>query len=281
MSDFYGRKYQVLIGPRGEPGILVEGLRCTFAIEKTLTQEPNQTTIEIYNLSPKNRNLILDRETSVIVNAGYEGTMRTIFVGDVVKVTPRWQSTDIVLQIEAGDGQNAYNNARLDISLAPGTNFRRAFEVVVESLGLTRGEVKGVNDEQQFLNGLTLSGSSKEQMNMLMERQGLGWSIQDGQIQVLPRDDATSEEAILLTPETGLIGSPFQAKVIRQDTLARSSLGALEGAISVTSLLNPRIRPGRRIRVQSRFIDGTFIVEKVRHFGDTHGKPWYTEVEAR
>jgi len=63
--------------------------------------------------------------------------------------------------------------------------------------------------------------------------------------------------------------------------LARVGKGKEESGVSATSLLNPEIRPGRRVQVESQFVNGVFKVEKVTHSGDTHSTQFYSEVEAR
>jgi len=80
---------------------------------------------------------------------------------------------------------------------------------------------------------------------------------------------------VLLTPDTGLIGSPERSDDIEETQSGeRKRLGW-----RVKSLLNPQIRPGDRLQIKSAEVDGVFRAENVNHFGDTEGGDWYTEAE--
>ena len=45
------------------------------------------------------------------------------------------------------------------------------------------------------------------------------------------------------------------------------------------SLLNPKIRPGEAVVIQSRDVDGEFRVDTVTHSGSTRGNDWETVAE--
>ena len=117
-----------------------------------------------------------------------------------------------------------------------------------------------------------------------MGRQGLEWSIQEGQLQVLPPDEGSDEDVVVLSAATGLIGTINKTKVVNQSLLTKKDGKLINAGISCTSLLNPDIRPGRRIKIESSFrpdLNGIYRVIKVKHTGDTHAQPWYSEIEAR
>ena len=52
MTVFFDRKVRVVVGPPGELGTSIEGLRISFSIKKTSAKHPNKSKIEIYNLDP-------------------------------------------------------------------------------------------------------------------------------------------------------------------------------------------------------------------------------------
>jgi hypothetical protein len=45
-------------------------------------------------------------------------------------------------------------------------------------------------------------------------------------------------------------------------------------------LMVPDVWPGRRVRIESEEIDGTFQVSKASYSGDTRGDSWNIEIEA-
>lgn len=280
MSELYGRTVEVLIGPRGQNGKLFQDLRISFRIEKSLESNPNTATIEIYNLAESSRSLVEQNGSVVQLRAGYGENAKVLFLGDVARTTTKRSGPDIVTSIEAGDGEFAYQNASADISLGPGAKYSQVFSALGSRLGVNQGQVKITNPNDQFQQGYSYSGMARDALDVLTEKQGLEWSIQDNQLQVLPADVATDETVIVLNPGTGLVGSPFKTKILRPD-LARVGKGKEEAGVNVTSLLNPEIRPGRRIKVEAQFVNGLFKVERVIHSGDTHSTQFYSEVEAR
>ena len=306
MSDIlFDRKYALLIGPKysgreNDPnGIKIEGLRVTFKCEKNLEKNPNAITLEVYNLSKDSRSLLEENSTrdlatgevtkwdpkthppTIIFNAGYAQNIKNLFVGNTARVVTKRVGTDIITTIEAGDGEEAFAKARLDKSFAPGTKVNDVLTNIKAALGLDKGQEKGIDLKDQFLNGMTLSGPARNHLDMITERQGLEWSIQNNQLQIIPRGVYTDEEVILLNSETGLIGTPTKTKIINKSLVKGADGKEVESGVTCTALLNAEIKPGRRIKIESEFINGVFRVQKVTHSGDTHSNNWYSEIEAR
>lgn len=281
MSQLYGRTVQVTVGVRGQPGTLVEKLRTTFKIEKNLEKTPNNSIIEIYNLSAHTRALFEAKNMAVRVTAGYGDQAKDIFIGDIATVVTKRTGADIITSIEAGDGLLAYQNQEADLSFAPGAKVGSVLDQLIGSFGLIKGEVQGLDLSSTYLNGVSFSGKVHNHLDTLVGKtQGLGWSIQDGQIQILPKKAGTTVPAVLLSPSTGLVGSPFKRVVLNQDIAKKTDGRDAENGVQVKSLLNPDLNPGRLIVVQAQFVSGTFKILKVVHEGDTHGKTYYSDVEA-
>jgi len=280
VSEQYGRIVEVLIGPRGQNGKLFRDLRVAFRIEKSLESTPNSASISIYNLSEGSRSLVEQDGAVIQLRAGYGENVKLLFIGDIARTTTKRSGGDIITEVEAGDGEFAYQNATANVSLGPGAKYSQVFQALGNRLGLTQGTVKITNPNDQFQQGYSYSGAARDALDILTEKQGLEWNIQDGQLQVLPADVTTDDLVIVLNPGSGLVGSPFKTKILRPD-LARVGKGKEESGVSATSLLNPEIRPGRRVQVESQFVNGVFKVEKVTHSGDTHSTQFYSEVEAR
>lgn len=277
----YGRSVQVSVGQRGQPALLIQKLRIVFKIEKTLEKTPNNSTIEIYNLSDKSRAIIERKAGAIRVTAGYGDRIKDLFIGDIGSVVTKRSGADIITSIEAQDGLLAYQSKEVDLSFAPGAKVGTIINQLVNAFGLTKGEVQGLNEEDQYLNGISFSGKIHKHIDTVLQKQPqLDWSIQDGQLQILPKVKASTRSAILLTPDTGLVGSPFKRVVLNQDIAKKVSGTDAENGVKVKSLLNADITPGRLIRVEAQFVTGTFKVEKVDHDGDTHGTSFYSDIEA-
>lgn len=277
----YGRNVQISVGQRGKPALLITGLRMVCKIEKTLEKTPNNTQIEIYNLSDKSRAVFEQKNAAIRVRAGYGDRVKDIFIGDIGSVVTKRTGADIITQVEAQDGLLAYQSKEADLSFGAGAKIGTILDQLVGAFGLTKGEVQGLDTEDQYLNGVSFSGKVHKHIDTLLEKQPqLSWSIQDNQLQILPKVKASTRPAVLLTPETGLIGSPFKRVVLNQDIAKKQSGADAENGAKVKSLLNADIVPGRLIRVEAQFMTGTFKVEKVTHEIDTHGTSYYSDIEA-
>ena len=115
MSNLFGRKYKVIVSTKGTSGIDITGLRAVFTIEKSMSAEPNRSTIQIYNLSPETQNFILSEAKRILIEAGYDNSEQygLIFDGDIVKAIRRAaQSIDKVTEVIAQDGDMSKSEAK-------------------------------------------------------------------------------------------------------------------------------------------------------------------------
>lgn len=256
------------------------GLRMEFKVRKTLKGQPNTLDVRISNLAAQTRAQMQKKGAKVTLLAGYEenpdqllfnGDARTI---DHVRRGPEW-----LTRVQCGDGEVAMQKRAVNLSFAPGAKVSDVVLQLAQATGLDlgnvsarlkRGDFKGA--ASQFLGGYAASGRSFAQLQSVARAAGLDVSVQDGALQLLGATDATSEEAVLLSADTGMVESPEHGSPEKSGD---------DAVVKVKSLLQPSIRPGRRIRIESISLKGTFVVETVHHTGDTHGAPWYSEVECR
>lgn len=277
----FGRKVQVSVGQRGKDALLIEGLRIVFKIEKTLEKTPNNSMIEVYNLSPQSRAAFEQKNAAIRVTAGYGDRAADIFIGDIAKVITKRSGADIITSVEAQDGLLAYQTKEADLSFAAGSKVGDILNQLTQAFGLTKGEVQGVDEGDEYLNGASFSGKVHAQLDALLGKQpGVEWSIQDNQLQILPKSKGSSRPAIFLSPDTGLVGSPFKQVVLNQDIAKKKEGKEVENGLTLKSLINADIVPGRLIKVEAQFVNGLFKVQKVVHAGDTHAVTFYSDVEA-
>lgn len=260
---FFDRSVAIQFGVPGQLGKLFTELRVVFDIDKTASSEPNKAKITIYNLSKDSRSLIEKPGLVVVLQAGYGGVTETIFTGDIKRPMNRREGPDFLTDIEGGDGETAYQVSMVNQSFSPGVTFPSALDFVAKSLGLPVKTPEGVKNET-YGGGLVLSGTSKDALDKLTEKQGLVWSIQDGVIQIIQAKTGTSEEAVVVGADSGLIGSPKKK----------------DDGIEFVSLLNPKIKPERPVLLQSLGFQGFVVPKKVRHKGDSHQGDFFTVVEA-
>jgi hypothetical protein len=263
-EPLFDRRWAVTIGPPGQAGRKWDNLRVSFSIEKTGDATPNALDLAIYNLSADSRAWIAKKGMAVMVDAGYaDPGAKLLYSGTLERVSHSKEGPDWVSRIESADGVAAHRSIILAESFGPGTTEASIVRAVADKLGVTVGELKGLSDTK-FGQGRQLTGPAGRELDALCRSRGLRWSIQDGVLQILPLAQALNLEAVVLSAETGLVGSPDKT----------------ERGVKMVSLLQGGINPGRLIKLESRNIKGLYIAEKVTHSGDSHGRDWYTTIEA-
>lgn len=247
-------------------GVKATGLRIAFDIEKTnIGREANKATITVYNLNETTRTLTQKKDTVVILEVGYGENLEQLFVDNITKSSTKRQGADIVTTLEYDN--KALRETRFNKSYSAGVSikttikevaqtFRDAGGVIIGNLGERFASI----DDKQEQTGLALSGMAKDVMDDLIGKLDLEWNIQDNELHILKPDEGIpGEEAVLLTPQTGLIGSPAK----REDD-----------GVEFMCLIIPGIYPGKLIQIRSKHIFETYKVIKAIYRGDTHGQLW-------
>jgi hypothetical protein len=281
MSDLFNRDIAVTVGTLriaarvkqagGSALVAQPTLRVAFAVEKSLNRDPNKAEISIYNLNDEHRKA-LQKKQACIIEAGYVNTMEKLFNGDLTFVSHNRETVDWVSKMQAKDGGVQYASARINKSFRPGTQMTAVLNQAAQALGVGMGNAQQAFSGSlrggltQFTKGVTLSGRVSDVLDKFVSSAGMEWSIQDGQLQVLQSKSTTQQFVINLSADSGMIGSP--------------ELGE-KGIVKVRSLLMGGLLPGRKVKIESAMVTGFFRVEKVKHYGDTWGTDWYSEMEAK
>lgn len=259
-------------------GVQIEQLRVSFKIKKTLSKEPNDCEVTVYNLAKENRVRFQKKGAHVVLEAGYKDSLGQIFNGDSRVASSAQMGPDWVTKILLGDGERAYRYSNVSESFRPGTPTADVFARIANGMGLDAASAVGLAKDAItgiFRNGFTASGRSSDVVDKLLKSHNLSWSIQDGRLQVLGEDEYSGLTRVDLSPTTGLVGSPeYGTPPKNSPTKPRKP-----PLLKVKSLLQATIRPGCKIRVESENVKGDFRVEQVEHTGDTHGNEWYSESE--
>lgn len=281
MAELYLRRVSLDVIPLQGSIKKIEGLRIKFKVGKQDDKTPNKAEIEVYNLSKDTRSIIEGEKISVRLTVGYQGlgtdnargNLETIFFGNIhsagskkkkkAGVSSKLEGVDLVTKINAIDGLNRFRNARLDKGYPPNTKLKDILDDMAVAMGLGVGIVEGIPDKN-YANGISFSGNVKNHLTDLCLSNGLEWSIQDETLQIIPENQATSESIILLNKDTGLIGVPEST----------------DAGCKFEALLNPKLRPGRRVKIESKVLNGVFKVRKGNFDGDSHGGEFLSKCEA-
>jgi hypothetical protein len=265
------------IASRSLTGTVKPTLRVQFKIVRALKKDPNTGEIIIYNLNKDNRVRLQEKNIPTTVEAGYVDNVSQIFGGVLQFGSNVKQGTDWVTTIQTGDGGDIYKKARINTSLKGPTSMGELLNIAGEALGLKPGNLQEkVRDGslraelQEIVGGRVLSGSAEKVFSRIAKAMGYGWSIQNGQIQLLgPRETIDNRATVLKVVDgvtTGLIGSPEPGE---------------KGVVKARALLQPDLVPGRKVQIISKEVNGFFRAEKVIFTGDTWTGDWYSDIEAK
>jgi hypothetical protein len=272
MSVLFRRQVIVIVDD-----LQVKDLRMTFKVTKTLKKEPNSCVATITNLAQGTRSAMRSKGAKLSVLAGYDGRVQEIFSGKTRRINhlherPEWTTT-----IECGDGEQEFLWSRVSSSFSAGTKWRdvvhQVGKALLENTGNLEEKLRPVAD--QFVNGYTAHGRASVALDKLLKGKNLEWSIQDGRLQVLSPGEHNTDDITVLSPDTGLVGSPEFGSADK-----KSEKQHLPDVLKAKMFLMPHLRCGSRVRVNSRQIKGDFMVTELHHSGDTSGDEFYTEIEA-
>ena len=273
----FDRVAVVDIGRPGEQGIRISTLRLSFSVVKSDKPDANTAKVEIYNLSPDGRAQIESTENRMILSAGYlQDVIKVLAVGDVTSFYTEQRNGDNITVIEAGDGIRALTDTRISISYEDGISAQAIVDDIANTLALEA--VDNLADlTGTYRNGFTFAGQAKQALEELAHRFDFEWSIQNGVLQILPRREADTREIVVLTPDTGMIGSPQTM----DDVGVNISDNKEQPGITLSCQLQPRLVPGGVVEVISRDYNGLYRITEVEHTGDTRSQSWTSTIKAR
>lgn len=260
----FGRQIRLWLGNDSE-SIVIDNLRISFTVEKSLTAEPNAGEINVYNLTRSNQNLLVSKVyNKAVLMVGYEEP-RVIYGGDIIKAVVIRDDLDYIVKLDLGDGQNDIIGARVNTTLKAGATDE---DIAKEAVKAMKGSEEGVIDvpiKKGLPRGKVLVGNARDVLNKIAKNQKADWSIQDGEVIVLPKDKILSDnEGFVLSQDTGMIGSPQKTA----------------DGLEVDCLINPALVIGALVRIQSIDVgfNGDYKITSLIHEGDNYADEWYSKI---
>ena len=264
-----------VVNDRNVGGFRVPGFRINFRVTHDLVGKTNRMSCNIFNLGEGTRGKMKEDKAEVRIEAGYPGNFGLVFSGTAAKISSEKTPTGYVTSIEGKAGLKSLSKT-LNKSFPPGTPYQDILLEVVQALGVDTTQVESDISSGKFTSavacqGYALAGLASVVLNKLGESFGFSWSIQNDELVMLRSDGTVIGDSILLTPDTGLLGSTTQIIDERRKN---------EFIVKGRALLHAGIIPGRELGINDSNVSGFFKVTKVQHSGDTHGENWFSDFEA-
>lgn len=286
---------------QSERALDLSELRFTFQISQADYETPNTAAIRVYNLSEPTVRKIRGEYSRVVVQAGYKNAAAgVIFQGDIRQIfTGRENNVDSYLDIFAADGDLGYSYGQTNRTWGPGTSAKQVAQDLATDMGFTLGAfpdltgpagLTGPNLDIVF-NGKIGFGISRALMRNVADAMGCTWSIQNGQVQIVPLQGYMPGEAVVINALTGMIGIPVQTDAgiqfrcllnsrLRIGTLVQLNNKDINQLIESKGPPTPYNRPYSGLQFAAKVVeaaDGLYRLYVVEHVGDTRGQPWYSE----
>jgi hypothetical protein len=266
----FGRNVAVEIGVPGTPGIRVDGLRVGFKVDHKLSKAASTATIRIWNTSPATRARMLLPGSSIRLLLGYGSVSRLVFWGQPVKggISLECDGADQVFEVDAADGGRSYA-ATINVAFRTPTNFGAVLAVVLAETQWARGQIL-VPEATPLPHGIVLNARAADILDRLaavVPPFGAQWFVRDDALYVVPKGQATPEEAPLLSSTAGnLIGSPVATKT----------------GIKVRALIDATMRPARSFVVESKDVSGIYVAQDVTFTGDSgFANDYYMDISGK
>lgn len=233
-------------------------------------------TFKIHNLDDNTRRKIT-AQSSIILKAGYasQDEMPVIYIGQAIKV---WSDRNITY-INCGDGVNVIKNAKYNKTYPKGTSY----EAIISDL-LAQFAAKGIpqdtftkSDRTAAIKkrGTPIEGSLASSLSGICNEIDYGWYVTLGKINVHPKEDSGTIEAVDLYEQN------IKGYIEPQDdksTTATFSKASKPAGIKLTTYLNGKITTNTQLNITFGEFKGTYKITSVEHKLDFRGQAWDTEI---
>jgi hypothetical protein len=237
----------------GDSGTLdLSQLRFKFKTTANDVETPNTAQVRVYNLNEQTQKQAISEYQTVIINAGYQGQLGTIFKGTIKQFKIGKESNvDSFLDIYAADGDIQYNFATINASLQKKTTGVAQLNALANSMDLpVNGQAPGFLQDNGGIipapRGKVMFGLARYYLRDLANSYQCRWSIQDGVLTMIPLTGYLEGEAVKLNSSTGMVGVPE----------------ATDQGIQIQALLNPKFAVGGQVQLNNKDITATVIKQQ-------------------
>ncbi len=220
-----------------------------FSVEFDDAPEVNTGQITLYNLSRDTTSKV-KLAKRVTLNAGYLDNMGLIILGRIDNIEGSWQNTDRELRVDVTDEPDVWRK-KINKTYAPG-RAESILRDLLQTYGIRANRIR-LPENIQYAGGKVFSTTLEKAIREIAKDCKAKLHIVNGGVFIRPKQEGDGKSMILLTSDTGLIGSPERMEEDGQE------------GYKVSCLLNHRIRADVEIAIESREVSGNFRVVRGKH----------------
>ena len=297
----YGRKWQITIYKRGEDpdsdtALDVSDLKCTFKCTYNIDTALTVGTLVVYNMNITTEAGIITEAFQFSIFGGYEkGQYGEIFTGDIVQVIRnREDGVNYRLELIAVRGEAEFDRNWVRASVAAQATPRQQIEAINQKadVPLETGEISKKISQQPLPRGRIFFGKPLKYLRDIAINNNAFFELNSQQKVELKclNDEIPEDMCLVLTPETGLVGTPkytdngihiqmlLDARV-KLRSLIKIDNSLIQGqAISIDPKMSQKNSSGQQNQQSVFDEDGEYMVLQITHSGDTWGDDWTTSV---
>lgn len=297
MAQQYIRYASLIVADDSGNGLELRDLAIKFVVHHGTYTYPHTLNARVYNLAPTTLKRLETEFTRVVLVAGYRENYGLIFSGTIKQLRKgRENQTETFVDIFAADGDLWHNYGIINQTLSAGHTQGEVWQAIGGSLRPYNATAP-IDDKSTPINsgkacrGKVMFGPIRDTVRDFAYTNGVMVTTDNGIVKAMGLFAYKPGDAIEINSATGMVGVPEQT----------------EQGITVTTLLNPAISWGTRIKINNadltqnvrssftdfdrqvgigitppRFpdisADGFYKVLAVDHIGETRGNPWYSEL---
>lgn len=297
--SWYGRKWALKIlcndgtlFETGQDGISeTQALKVTFDINYPGYEGWYFSEFNIWNLNNSTEKKLIQEGAEVYFYAGYQedqgGSYGQIFGGKVFQsLYSRESVTDFRLTLVCVDGARLFRDNVVSFTMNKDyTDMTLMNQIAARSSSKINIKVTDKVDQTPKPRGVSVFGAPLCRLRETVRYSSSQLFVSNDEVNVVHQTDDMEVEAIIVNTDTGLVGSPMQIDhgvrfktLLNPEIIMTNPCRWVKLDMSSINALQQKGQPGNQNLVPLLPRDGAFKIGGVRHFGDTRGDDWYTEV---
>ncbi|MGD8707102.1 MAG: hypothetical protein PVI88_00275 [Nitrosopumilaceae archaeon] len=265
-------------------GLVISDLDIDFDINRSITLAENTAELTVYNAQETTRKQVLKKGATIVFEAGYKDeSVATIFAGSITKSNSYKNGNDVITEIKAvaGRGSNiSLKNIDISISYSAGTFLSRPIRDIAALMGLVIHGIETANIK--LPNGWVFAGSVNGALRYIhdvLSSSGINMYIDNNELVIHNVTGTSRFNIVLLSYEGGLLKIEDITEAENQSSTSKNKSKEVKKKLKFDSLLISQLQINCPVTFRTENLNATYIVEKLRFFGNNYGGDFNCEGE--
>jgi hypothetical protein len=265
----FKRDFELTIADNKSSITIKPPIRISFEASKSLYRSANSINLQIFNLKKENRNIIVkdaeDRKfISINLKVGYQGSIETIYNGQIYRGYIAKQGNEILSIIQSLDGGYGLSHGFANETVKTKNEAISAIANKMEGVTIAQ-----ITKQNNVVRPIVLVGNCGKLLQQQIDP-NQAWMIDSGKLYALKQNEYIGNKnlAPLVSAKTGLLNTPE-----RENKL-----------VQFETIMNPTLQVGGLCQLESTtadYLNGIYKIEQLVIRGDNYGQDWMQIVTCR